>query len=285
MKKRSRSIINLTYRYGVLCLGLFLYAIAFNIFMLPNDFVVGGVTGISIILYKLFNLDTSLTVLVLSVLLIIIGFIFCDKERMYSSVASSFILPFFIKLTSNINNYIKVDTSTLVSALFCSLLLGVALGIVFKVGFSTGGTEIIYWILDKFIKKSTGQLMIIVEGVIVLMGAVSFGFQKLMYSLIILYLMSNISDRIVIGISDSKLIRIIPHDYEKIKEYLTSIPFIKFVSLSLEEGKKIIYCIVPTKDYKSLYDSIRTIDDRAFLSVANTYETRGGLKYEKKENF
>lgn len=277
--KSSNIFFKYIKRYSFLCIGLFLYAIAFNLFMVPNNFVVGGVSGISIILHSFFSFDTSLTVSILSILLLIIGFIFCSRDRMYSSVASTFILPFFIELTSDITNYVVLDISLLLSCIYCSLLVGTALGLVYKVGFSTGGTDIIYWILEKYIKKSTGQLMVLVEGIIVLVGAFVFGFQRLMYSLIILFINSKLSDRIIIGISDSKLICIIPSNYDVVIEYINSLSFVKSVTLMTSNGKNVIYCVVLTKDYRIIYDNLMTIDKEVFLSVNNTYETKGGFNY------
>ena len=195
---------------------------------------------------------------------------------MYSSVASTFLLPVFIKITSLIVENIVLDISLLLTVLYCALMVGVALGLVYKVGFSTGGTDILYWIIDKYLKKSTGTLMFMVEGVIILIGAFVFGFQTLMYSLIILFIMSKISDKLVIGISDSKLICIIAYRYDDIYAFLQSMSFIKCVSLKSESGKDVIYCVVDSKDYGLVYEEIKKIDKRAFISVSNTYETKGG---------
>lgn len=280
MKLSKDKIFNYIKRYAILCIGLFLYAFAFNLFMVPNNFVVGGVSGISIILYKFLGLDTSLTVSVLSTFLLIIGFIFCNKDRMYSSVASTFLLPIFIEITSYFTNLITLDISLLLSSIYCSILVGVAVGLVYKVGFSTGGTDILYWIIEKYIKKSTGSLMVMVEGVIIFVGALVFGFQRLMYSLIILFIMSRLSDKLVIGISDSKLLCIVPYKYDAVNEFLNSLSFVKSVRLMTESGKDVIYCVVTSRDYRLVYDGIRKIDKKAFLSVNNTYETKGGYSYE-----
>ena len=283
MKLNRKMILKLIYKYLVLCIGLLLYSLAFNLFMLPNGFVTIGVSGLAIIINKLFAIDTSLFVLIFSVILTIMGFILCDKEKMYSSVASTFLLPFFIKITSNISSYFSINTSVLVSCIYCSILTGFALGIIYKVGLSTGGTEIIYWIMERYIKKSTGNLMIIVEGTIVLTGAFAFGFQKFMYSLIVLFLISNVSDRVVIGISDSKLILIMTEKNKAIKDYLNSILHVRYFSLKVKNEKEVIYCIVQTKDYKEIYDNIKAIDKNCFLSVTNTYEIKGGQN-EKEKN-
>ena len=280
MKLSKEKIFNYVKRYAILCIGLFLYAFAFNLFMVPNNFVVGGVSGISIILYKFLGFDTSLTVSILSTFLLIIGFIFCNKDRMYSSVASTFLLPVFIEITSYFTNLITLDISLLLSSVYCSILVGVAVGLVYKVGFSTGGTDILYWIIEKYIKKSTGTLMVMVEGIIIFIGALVFGFQRLMYSLIILFIMSRLSDKLVIGISDSKLLCIIPHKYDEINMFLNSLSFVRSVRLMTESGKDVIYCIVSSKDYGLVYEGIRKIDKKAFLSVNNTYETKGGYSYE-----
>lgn len=280
MKFDCNNILKYLKRYTILCIGLFLYALAYNLFMVPNEFVVGGVSGISILLYKFFQWDNSLVVSILSTFLLIIGFIFCDKDRMYSSVASTFLLPMFIKITSGVTELFNLDVSLLMASFYCSILVGVALGLVYKVGFSTGGTDILYWILEKYIKRSTGTLMVLVEGVIIAVGALVFGFQRFMYSLIILFIMSKLSDKLVIGISDSKLLCIIPYKYDEINEFLQSLSFVKSVKLRTENGKDVIYSIVASKDYKLVYDGIKRIDKKAFLSVNNTYETNGGDNYE-----
>ena len=185
-------------------------------------------------LNKTFGWDASLCVSVLSIFFLVLGFIFCNKDRVSSSVASTLFLPFFIKITSNINSLFQVDTSLLLSALYCSVLV----------------------------------------------GAFVFGFQRLMYSLIILFLMSRISDKFVIGISDSKLVCIIPSKIEEVNEYLNSISFVNTFRMISKNGKDVIYCIIASKDYMMLYSNLRMIDEEVFISVSNTYETVGGLKYE-----
>lgn len=277
MQKKIRVIV---FKYLVLCLGLFLYALAFNLFMLSQNFVVGGVSGISIILHKLFALDTSLTVFVLYLVLTIIGFIFCNKERMYSAVASTFLLPMFIKITSFIT--LDINISPLLSALYCSIIVGIGLGLVYKVGFSTGGSEIIYWILDKYIKKSTGQLMTIVEGIIIIIGAFAFGFEKFMYSLIILFLTSNISDRISIGISETKLLCVISNNIDEIKKYLDTVPLIKKISIMTKDNREVIYLVIRNRDLNIIYDELKEIDKDIFISLRNNYEVEGGKLWRKE---
>ncbi len=276
MNLRSNKVFKYILKYGYLCLGLFIFAIAFNLFMLPNNFVVGGVSGIAIILNNFFGWDSSLCVSVLSIILLILGFIFCNKDRISSSVASTFILPIFMKLTSNITEVLVLDISLLLSSLYCAILVGIALGLIYKVGFSTGGTDILYWILEKYIKKSTGQLMMFVEGIIVIIGAFVFGFERLMYSLIILFLMSRISDKFVIGISDYKLVCIIPNKVDEVMECINSLSYVKSFKLVTTNNKDVLYCILLSKDYRVLYSSIKEIDKDVFMSVNNTYETIGG---------
>ena len=280
MKFDRDKIFDYVKRYGILCLGLFIYSKAFKLFIVPNDFVIGGVSGLSIIFYKFFSWDPSIVVSVFSIVLLIIGFIFCYKDRMYSSVASSYLLPIFIEITSNITEVVSLDISMLLSSLYCSVLVGIAVGLVYKGGLSTGGTDILYWIIEKYIKKCTGTLMIMVEGVIIMIGAFVFGFQKLMYSLFIFYIMSRLSDKLVIGISDSKLVCIISNKYDAVSEFLESLSFVKSVRLMTDDKRDVIYCVVSSRDYRLVYDGVRKIDKKAFMSINNTYEIKGGYSYE-----
>lgn len=269
-------------RHIQFCIGCLIVAISYNLFLAPNDLVAGGVGGIAIILNHLFNLDNAITILVGDIILLLISYVLLGKEKTKATVLGSILFPIFVKLTSNIATIINVDTGQiLLSAVFGGVLSGFGSGMIFKAGFTTGGTDIINQILSKYLKISIGKSVLFSDGLIVLSSAFVFGPTKVMYSIIILYMISLISDRVILGISDSKAFYIITNEDVKIKEYI-----LKYLNHGVtvfnarggyaKEKENVLMCVLPTKDYYRLKEGIHEIDPSAFFVVTDAYEVFGG---------
>ena len=269
-------------RYLTFVLGCLIMAISFNLFLAPNDLVPGGVGGASIILNDLFGIDTSLFILIANILLLILSYFLLGKEKTKASILGSILFPLFIELTSDINLYLKIDNSqVLLSALFAGVIYGFGAGINYKSGFTTGGTDILNQIISKYFKVGMGKSILIIDGTIVLLSGFVFGLNNLMYSMIILYLISYMSDKVILGISSSKAFYIVTDEDTKIKEYI-----IKYLNHGvtefnakggiLKEKKHVLLCVLPTKEYYVLKEGINAIDPEAFFVVTDAYEVFGG---------
>ena len=170
-------------RYGTLTIGLFLYALAYNLFLKPNSIVAGDVDGIANI-FK-YSVDPNLLVAILCVFLLIISFPLLGVKTSMGSVIGTILFPIFVTLTSNIADLIYVDPSDmLLIAIVAGIVRGVGYGLTFKMGFTTGGTDILNQIVAKYCKTSMGNAMIVTDGLIILTGLTVFGWTKLMYSII-----------------------------------------------------------------------------------------------------
>ena len=130
-------------RYSQFIIGLLLVSVAFNAFILPND-IVYGVSGIGVILNKTLNISPSLVILIGGIALLILSFIVLGKEKTKNSIVGSLLYPVFVELTSWIVKYIDLgSTETVVVVLFGAVISGVGFGLIFKSGFTTGGTDIL----------------------------------------------------------------------------------------------------------------------------------------------
>lgn len=269
-------------RYIQFCIGCFLVAVSFNLFLSPNDLVPGGVSGFSIILDHLFHINKSLVILIASLILLVMSYFFLGREKTRDSILGSLLFPLFVELTAHIGNYITIDTSQLLlSAIFGGVVYGFGAGMIFKAGFTTGGTDILNQIMSKYLKISMGKSMIFCDGTIVILSGLVFGPTKLMYSIIILYLISYMSDRVILGISDSKAFYIVTDEEKKIKEYI-----IKYLNHGVtvfnakggykKERQTVLLCVLPTKEYYRLKEGIHEIDPDAFFVVTDAYEVFGG---------
>lgn len=288
MKKNSNSIIEKIYkkhrvkRYFQLFFGLLLAASAFNLFILPNNIVCGGVSGISIIIRNFVDIDASLIIFVLSIILLIISYIFLGEDKTKASLLGSILFPVFVKLTSGIVDLFPLESEDqLLFAIFGGVLYGLGVGLVFKAGFTTGGTDILNQIMQKYAKTSLGTAMLIIDGSIVVLGGFIFGFTKFMYAILVLYIISYLVDKVLLGISDSKAFYIITSKKEEVSSFVIDELHHSITEFDAEGGyskekNPVLFTVIPTKEYTKFKDGIKAIDDKAFFTVIDAYEVIGG---------
>lgn len=267
--------------YFYFILGVLFVAIAYNIFILPTN-IVYGVGGLGVIFKRLWGLDPSITIFLSSLFLLFLSFVLLGKEKTRNSIIGSLLYPLFVKLTQNIGNYINItETETLVMVLFGAVLTGIGLGLVFKAGFTTGGTDILNQIVSKYFHISLGNSMFFTDGVIVISGVFVFGWTALLYSIISLYILSILTDKVVLGISESKAFYIITSKEEEMKEYLLKtlnhgVTVLDAHGGYTKEKTKVLMCIIPTKEYFRVKQELYKIDEDAFYVVTDAYEVFGG---------
>lgn len=267
-------------RISQFLLGLFLFSVAFNFFLLPNNLVFGGVSGLSILFKDLF--DPSMFVLVVSLFLLLISLLFLGKEKTAGSVLGSLLLPLFLKITELLTVYVEFEkTEIFLSAIFGGVLSGIGLGLVYKAGFTTGGTDIVNQILYKYLKISLGKCMFLSDGLIVGSSIFAFGLSKFMYAVVVLYIISILTDKVLLGISSSKAFYIVTDRVNEVKNFVLvnlghGITIFDAVGGFSKEDQKVLFCVVPTREYFKLKEGIHNIDKDAFFVVTDAYEVFGG---------
>ena len=263
-------------------IGCFLVALAFNLFMSPNNLVAGGVSGFSLILKHFFGLNPSTIISVANVFLIILSFLVLGKEKTKATILGSILFPIFVSLTEHLSTYISFKESEMILiAVFGGVLQGIGAGLIFRAGYSTGGTDILNMIVSKIFKISLGNSMFFTDGTIILIGAFVFGFNHLMYSLIILYLISTLTDKVVLGISDSKAFYIITSKEKEVKDFVINELKHGVTEFNAKggfnsENQTVLMSVVPTREYYKLKEGIHNIDKNAFFVAMDSYEVKGG---------
>ena len=263
-------------------IGCFLVALAFNLFMSPNNLVAGGVSGFSLILKHFFGLNPSTIISVANVFLIILSFLVLGKEKTKATILGSILFPIFVSLTEHLSTYISFKESEMILiAVFGGVLQGIGAGLIFRAGYSTGGTDILNMIVSKIFKISLGNSMFFTDGTIIIIGAFVFGFNHLMYSLIILYLISTLTDKVVLGISDSKAFYIITSKEKEVKDFVINELKHGVTEFNAKggynsENQTVLMSVVPTREYYKLKEGIHNIDKNAFFVAMDSYEVKGG---------
>ena len=266
--------------------GVFLYALCFNTFLIPNDLVVSGFSGVAIVTQKLFGWNNQMFIYVTNFVLLGLSFIFLNWKTTKKNIVGSIMFPLMITITNPIANFLNdklIGDDFIIIILFSIILYGVSSGLIYRSGFSTGGSDIIMQIINKYIKFGESKAMIVANSLIILLGMIVFGFDKGVYSFIILITSTYFIDKIMFGISDSKVFYIYTKKVRKIKklileDFKTGLTIIPSRGGYSQKRGHMIMCVVGNQDYYKFKERILEIDPNAFIIINKCYEVNGGVK-------
>lgn len=274
-------------RLLIMVIGVFILAVTYNLFFLKYNLVTGGTSGLAIIINHLFDINPALFIFIVEIFLLVLSFILLGAKQTGMTILGSLLFPFFISLTSNvcteIANSIAYDSYIIIS-LISGVLFGTGSGLVYKMGYSTGGADIVMQILNKYLKISTGVASFITSIVVVVPGAFVFGINKAIYGIIIIVIVSILVDKIMLGISNSKMFYIRTKKLEEVQEFIkemnTGYTTIKADGAYSKKKYDMIMCVLPTRDYYMFKNVIQKIDPEAFFIITDCYEVYGGQRKE-----
>lgn len=278
-------------RFLVLLLGVTLLALIYNLFLIPNNLVIGGTSGIAIILQKMFGLNPNVFLYAASAVLLVISYLFLGKKETTNTIIGSLLYPVMVSATVPLASFLKqylLFDNFLIVILITGLLSGLANGIIYKSGFTTGGSDILMKLINKYARIPEGKSVLYTNMIIILAGGFIFGINKMIYSIIILYISSTLVDRILIGISNSKLFFIFTKDTKKVKQFIiedlkSGVTLLDTKGGFREKSGKLLMCVVPTKDYYYFKESVLAIDSHAFFIINDCYEVQGGVKKQNSK--
>lgn len=261
--------------------GVFLVAISYNVFLLPSN-TVYGVGGIGVILKKIFNITPALTIFISSMILLVLSLFTLGKKKTIRTVAGSILYPIFVAATSYYVRYFDLGTlEPVVVVIIGAVTHGLGLGLIFKAGYTTGGTDILNDIVAKYGKVSIGKAMLFTDGLIIIISLFVFDFPTFIYSLISLYIISVMTDKVILGISQSKTFYIITDNETSVKKFIMNnlnhgVTVLQGRGGYTGDNQKIIMCTLPTREYFILKEGLKEIDPGAFFLVTDAYEVFGG---------
>lgn len=275
-------------RLLIMMIGIFIMATTYNIFLVHYELVIGGTSGLAIIVNKLFDITPALFIFFIEMFLLIISFITLGAKTTGMTIVGALLFPLFISITSGPCEIIAtkvVFNDMLIVTLISGLLFGIGSGLVYKMGYSTGGSDIIMQILNKYLNISSGIALFISNVVIIIAGAFVFGINKAIYGILIIVINSALVDKIMLGISDSKVFYITTKKPEEIKGLIYTMKT-GYTLLKAEKGYSksktdVIMCVIHTKDYYLFKNVIEQVDPEAFIIITDCYEVYGGKRKEQ----
>nr|WP_188378854.1 YitT family protein [Halobacillus andaensis] len=263
--------------YSLVILGSFFVALAFNIFLLPNNIASGGVAGISTITKGVFGWEPGIVQAILNVPLFIMGIVLLGKNFGLKSFVGTMVLPLFVLLT---NNFDPATPNPLLGAIFGGMGVGLGLGIVFRGRASTGGIDLAAQVLHKFTHLPLGISVAILDGMIVLTSALVFSVEEGLYALIGLFATSRTIDFVQVGLNTSKNVMIITENVEEVRAAILNeidrgVTVLQGSGGYTERERQVIMCVVQQNEFIKLTQTVKTIDPGAFVVAMNATEVLG----------
>ena len=264
----------------VIC--VILVALSYNIFFVPNEIVMGGIGGLAIVVKKLTGLSTSIFLLMTTIILLILSYILLGLNETKRNAICAILFPLVVSLTEPISKFFNIHfDSFLFTCIVAVISYSIPLGIIYKIGYSTGGGDILNQIVCKFFKTSVGQASISINSIIISISAFTLGFPKTVYAIFSLLLDSKIIDFIILGNSDSKLCIIKTKNVKYLENFLQKDFNIGYSLLTSSGGvdkkqRKTIMCVVTSREYYNFKNLVLDLDSSAFFITHDCYEVLGG---------
>ncbi|MDQ2085422.1 YitT family protein [Herbivorax sp. ANBcel31] len=281
--------------YLWIIIGAFVAAAGINIFIVPYKIAPGGVSGIATVLYYLSGerFPVGATMLVFNIPLFILGIRFIGKKFALKTLFGTIFLSIIIDVTKPIGTYF-VDTflltpeirdhspDILLYSMFGGLLLGIGLGLVFRSGATTGGTDLAARMVNQFTPALTiGQTLLFIDFSVILFAAVTFqSFQLALYAIVTLYISTKIIDAILEGVSFAKALFIISDMPEIIaprimKELDRGVTALKGTGMYTRNDKQVLLCVVHRGQLMTLKRIVNDTDEKAFIILTDIREVLG----------
>ncbi|MBY7144262.1 YitT family protein [Virgibacillus sp. NKC19-3] len=280
MNKQNRVIIE----YFQVIIGATLVGLAYNLFLLPSKLAAGGISGVSTILFELYELSPAYSQFLINLPIFIIGWIAMGKNFSWKTLVGTFWVPFIIWLSANFPY--TVDNPVL-GAIYGGIILGAGLGIVYKGNGSTGGTAAIAQIVKKFTGLSSGYSQLIVDGVVVISSIIVFNLELTLFALMCIYITSKTIDIVQLRTSASKLILIITEDEEKIQALIRDkidrgLTKVRSVGGYSNEDKTMILCVTEQQEAVQLKKILQKEEPSSFIIYIDASEIQGrGFSLDK----
>lgn len=274
-------------RFMLINLGLLIMTLGMYFFLIPSNLAVGGATGLAMILsYLIPSIPMGVILAALNIILFITAFIVLGKEfggyTVYASLALSGMIGFFelvIPMTAPFTDDLFINL------IFGILINGVGMGIVFNQNASTGGTDIIAKIINKYTHMDIGKSLLASDFFITIFAGLVFGARLGMYALLGIVINSLVIDKMIAGFNVKINMLIISAELDSINGYILS-DIGRGTTIYHGEGgfsnedKRILNTIVSRSEYIKIRDFVRNIDKKAFVSVSYVTEVEGeGFTY------
>jgi uncharacterized membrane-anchored protein YitT (DUF2179 family) len=265
-------------RYVFMFLGSILAAVGLEIFLVPNQIIDGGVTGISIMASYLTSWPLGIFIFILNLPFIYLGYMQIGKSFAISTLFSLASLSVWVSILIPIPGF---TNDVFLASIFGGIVLGIGVGLIIRYGGSLDGTEIIAIILDKRTGFSVGEIIMFFNIFIIGSAGLVFSWDKAMYSLIAYFVAFKLIDITIEGLDESKGVMIVSDHPHEIAEVLMArlgrgVTILHGQGAYSGESKQVLYSVITRLEIAKLKTIIKEIDENAFVTINEVHDVMGG---------
>ena len=284
-RERVRAVISTG---AAILAGNCLLAFTVAAFIIPQGIIMGGATGVGIVFSRFLPLETATIVLVLNLLALVLGGVVLGKKFVMTTVASSLPYPLFLGMVQKIPGIDSVTDNLMLAALFGGGLVGISLGMVMRVGSSTGGTDVVNLVLHKWTHIPVSVTVYLTD-IVILGGQALFADpEQILYGIVLLVVETVALDRVMLlGQSQIQLF-VVSSEYEAIRRKILDELQAGATMVCIETGmtgqqQRGVLCVIPPRKLFAAKELIQQVDPAAFLTITQIKEVRGqGFTTERK---
>lgn len=268
--------------YFFLTLGALIYAFAIEAFLIPSQIIDGGVTGISMILSKLFSFPLGYFIVGINIPFIVIALQKLGKRFVIATFYSILVFALGVTIFGHMfhGHCIIENLELFLVAVFGGLILGAGVGLIIRNGASVDGTEVLAVYATKKIPFSVGEIIMFINLFIFTVAGFVYDWQHALYSIVTYFVAYKTMDVVIEGLNESKSVFVITDYSTEIGKDIMEKMDVSVTYIDAEGGysgikKRIVYCVISRLQVQKLKEIAKNIDPRAFIAIENVYEVEG----------
>lgn len=263
----------------LITIGSLLFAIGINYFAIPNRLSEGGIIGLTVVTYYLFDWSPGIVNFGLNAILLAVGYKFFDKKTMVYTIIGIVETSLFLYVTEHIEY--QVNSDTLLAALFAGVFVGIGLGCMFKAGGTSGGSAILARLANQYLGWSVGKGVLIIDIVVIAGSVFIIGQEKAMYTLVAVFVGAKVIDFIVEGMDTKTAVTIISNQPDLIRETITKnmtrgVTVLEGRGGYTGKNKEVLYIVINKQELVKLKQVISRVDEDAFVVIHDVRDVLGG---------
>jgi uncharacterized membrane-anchored protein YitT (DUF2179 family) len=268
-----------------IAVGTAIYAFGLHYFVIANGLMEGGITGVALLVNYVAGFPPSMTTLIVNVPLFVLGWRMLGKASMLYTVSGTLLLSAFLWVMERLIHTgavvpFRTESDYFLVSAYAGVTLGIGLGLVFRYGGTTGGSDIVARILHKKRGLSVGQFILVTDAVVLGVSLLFLPKEKIMYTLVVVFITTKVIDVLIEGAYAAKAFTIISDQTRPMAEAITreldrGVTLFPAVGAFSGQPKDVVYCVVALSEMKRLKDLVHAIDPRAFVIITEVHDVVG----------
>ncbi len=261
-------------------LGNVFLAVAVAAFIVPHGIIMGGATGVALTINHYVDGNLSVVIFIVNMVLFVLGTFVLGKKFALTTLISTIVYPVFLSVVQAVPGITRLTENVMLASLYGGALLGIGIGLVVRVGSSTGGTDILALVFHKWFHLAVAVFMYLVDFTVLLCQAFFSTPEQILYGIFVLAAATMMMNRVVLMGQSQIQLFIITEKYEEVKEKVLKEIDAGVTMVHIETGygakqQKGVLCVVPNRKLYSINQTVQMVDPKAFITITQINEVRG----------